>query len=85
MSEVVTFVLIAALGASAVAFGGRIEAGFRTLNEAIYHRLPRVIGDPLLRASPVIHRAAGFIIIAWGVLCVCVGVGGAVAYLLASG
>lgn len=83
MSEAVRFVLIGAVGAGAVAFGGQIAAGFRTLNEAIYRRLPRVIGHPLLRASPVIHHLMKYMIVIWGMGCVGLGLGGVI-YVLAS-
>jgi hypothetical protein len=73
IGDVLTGLLIVAIGVTAIRYHGSVERGFRRAHEWIYERLPRIAGKPLLKASPAMHAWMGFVVFGWGCVCVLSG------------
>jgi hypothetical protein len=73
IGEMLTGLLVAAIGVLAIRYHASVEGGFRRVNEWTYRRLPKVIGGPMLKASPTFHAWMGFVAFGWGCICLLSG------------
>lgn len=82
MAEAVGSFAILVAGMALFTYREQIAGFIKRRNEAVYRRLPRVVGDPLLRRSATAHGWMAFMIAMGGLLWVIAGVGGLVYALM---